>query len=305
MMVNTSTVRDKYFGKYRGKVVNNIDPLFMGRLLVEVVLTDTVVSTWAMPCVPYAGPEVGFYAMPPLDGNIWVEFEGGDPNFPIWVGCFWDEGEIPPVVYEDIEDTSLIKVLQTDFNTFMFNDMPEEGGMALMSYSLCVPDPCTMVFDDAGIQIAIPESSITMTVDTITVTSGDIAVTATEAIQTTAGTDIAETAGGAIEITAGDDLAATAGAAIEVTASADIAVEAGAAIEVMAAGDTSVNAGGAVEITAGGAIAADAGGACEITSSDVAITSVATEITSAAIAMTGAVEVTGDLLIDGLQPVVV
>ena len=77
------------FGKYRGKVEDDIDPLGMGRLRVSVpALAGGGHSSWALPCVPYAGRDVGFYALPPIGANVWVEFEGGDLNYPIWSGCF-------------------------------------------------------------------------------------------------------------------------------------------------------------------------------------------------------------------------
>jgi uncharacterized protein involved in type VI secretion and phage assembly len=117
----------KFFGKYRGKVVNNVDPLQLGRVQVSVpaVLGDGSMS-WAMPCVPYAGPGVGFFAIPPVDANVWVEFEGGDPDYPIWSGCFWGVGEVPalPAVAET-------KVLKTDVGTITLNDLPGVGGITI------------------------------------------------------------------------------------------------------------------------------------------------------------------------------
>jgi len=85
----------RFFGKYRGTVEDNNDPTGRGRLSVRVpaVFGDTPV--WALPCVPYAGDGVGFYAIPAVSTPVWVEFEAGDPSFPIWVGCFWKDGEIP------------------------------------------------------------------------------------------------------------------------------------------------------------------------------------------------------------------
>ena len=50
---------------------------------------------WALPCVPFAGPGVGFLALPPVEANVWVEFEAGDPDYPIWSGCFWGPGQLP------------------------------------------------------------------------------------------------------------------------------------------------------------------------------------------------------------------
>jgi len=84
-----------YFGKYRGVVVNNNDPLTQGRVEVRVPAVLGETTLWALPCTPYAGPQIGFFALPPVDANVWVEFEGGDLNHPIWAGCFWDPGELP------------------------------------------------------------------------------------------------------------------------------------------------------------------------------------------------------------------
>ncbi|HYW08817.1 MAG TPA: phage baseplate assembly protein V [Longimicrobium sp.] len=86
----------QFWGKYRGKVVNNVDPENRGRVQVSVpaVLGANVLS-WAMPCVPMAGMQAGVYAIPPVLANVWVEFEGGHPDRPIWTGCFWGIGEVP------------------------------------------------------------------------------------------------------------------------------------------------------------------------------------------------------------------
>ena len=117
----------KFFGKYRGKVENNVDPMQLGRIQISVpaVLVDGRMS-WAMPCVPYAGSGVGFFAIPPVGANIWVEFEGGDPDYPIWSGCFWGVGEVPalPAIAE-------MKVLKTDMGTITLNDLPGAGGITI------------------------------------------------------------------------------------------------------------------------------------------------------------------------------
>lgn len=86
----------KFFGKYRGKVEDNQDPLGLGRVQVSVpaVLGDGTLA-WALPCVPYAGPGVGLFLVPPVGAKAWVEFEAGDTNFPICAGYFWSDGEVP------------------------------------------------------------------------------------------------------------------------------------------------------------------------------------------------------------------
>ena len=88
----------QFFGKYRGKVSNNEDPLRLGRVEVVVPAVLGNVPRWALPCVPYAGPDRGLVALPNTEANVWVEFEAGDPDYPIWAGCFWGEGELPAAV---------------------------------------------------------------------------------------------------------------------------------------------------------------------------------------------------------------
>jgi type VI secretion system (T6SS) baseplate-like injector VgrG/ATPase family protein associated with various cellular activities (AAA) len=92
------------YGKFRGTVLSNDDPQRMGRL--QALVPDVWGSTpgpWAMPCVPMAGPNVGVFAVPPVGAGIWVEFERADPNFPVWVGCFWaSAAEMPPATVGSI-----------------------------------------------------------------------------------------------------------------------------------------------------------------------------------------------------------
>jgi type VI secretion system (T6SS) baseplate-like injector VgrG len=95
-------VERRFYGKYRGFVVNNMDPKRLGRLTLRVpsVLGRDVVTGWAMPCVPFGGQKnQGFLCIPDVGAGVWVEFEEGDLEFPIWVGTFWGEpggnSEIP------------------------------------------------------------------------------------------------------------------------------------------------------------------------------------------------------------------
>jgi uncharacterized protein involved in type VI secretion and phage assembly len=87
-------VTARHYGKYRGRVVDNADPTSRGRLQVVIPALLAGQAVWAMPCAPYAGPQVGFFALPPVDAGVWVEFEGGDLDLPIWSGCFWADGQI-------------------------------------------------------------------------------------------------------------------------------------------------------------------------------------------------------------------
>jgi hypothetical protein len=118
----------QYYGKYRGKVENNIDPQLMGRVQVScpAVLGSGTMS-WAMPSAPYAGPGLGFFAIPPKGANVWVEFEGGNTDFPIWSGCFWALGDLTPDVA-----IPQIKTFKTDTTTLTLSDLPGPlGGITI------------------------------------------------------------------------------------------------------------------------------------------------------------------------------
>jgi uncharacterized protein involved in type VI secretion and phage assembly len=101
--------RSRLFGKYRGLVQSNSDDQSRGRLQVIVPQIGKSVLMWALPCVPYAGPQVGLFALPPVGAMVWIEFEAGNVSFPIWTGCLWGQNDIDP---NDAKPT--IKFLKTD-----------------------------------------------------------------------------------------------------------------------------------------------------------------------------------------------
>lgn len=89
-------LRTRFYGLYRGIVTDNDDAAKLGRIKARIpaVLGD-VESGWCMPCVPYAGDHVGIAFLPEVGSGVWIEFEGGDVSYPVWVGCYWRNGELP------------------------------------------------------------------------------------------------------------------------------------------------------------------------------------------------------------------
>lgn len=150
----------RFYGKYRGKVASNIDPLMRGRIQVSVpsILGEGRLS-WAMPCVPYAGKGVGFYAMPKPNSNIWVEFEAGDPDYPIWTGCFWGKGELP--LPPPASPTT--KMFKTDTMTLTLDDAPGVGGLTVEINPPAVQVPIKLVLDSQGIAITCNPAALKLT----------------------------------------------------------------------------------------------------------------------------------------------
>jgi uncharacterized protein involved in type VI secretion and phage assembly len=136
----------QYFGKYRGVVVDNADPDGLGRLRARVpdILGDEACG-WALPCVPYAGPGVGLFCLPPVDALVWIEFENGEPDYPIWTGCFWaTRDELP----EDASGGPDVRLLRTATATIKVD---EAGGSTVL-----------VISTDAGPSITVDGAEITI-----------------------------------------------------------------------------------------------------------------------------------------------
>jgi hypothetical protein len=163
----------QFFGKYRGTVENNLDPQQQGRVQVSVpaVLGQGSLS-WAMPCAPYAGSGVGLFTVPPRGANVWVEFEGGDPDYPIWSGCFWGTGEVPASPALDF-----VKILKTDALTLKLDDTPGAGGLTIEVGPPAVTPPMSLVINSGGIEISSGGASIKLTALSVSINNGALEVT--------------------------------------------------------------------------------------------------------------------------------
>jgi uncharacterized protein involved in type VI secretion and phage assembly len=167
---------EKFYGKYRGLVLNNVDPMQKARLLVQVPdVLGLSTSSWAMPCVPLAGLQMGIFVVPVIGAGVWVEFEGGNPDYPIWTGGFWGSAaEVPPLALAGLPASPNIVLQTTGQNTIVVSDLPgPTGGIMLKSTT-----GATLIVNDTGIYIQNGKgASLIMTGPTVTINNGALVIT--------------------------------------------------------------------------------------------------------------------------------
>jgi uncharacterized protein involved in type VI secretion and phage assembly len=152
-MTNEDGVK-RFYGKYRGTVIQNIDPEQRGRLQVTVTDPLTLIpSTWAEACVPLAGPTgppMGSFFLPPIGAGVWIEFEHGDVNKPIWVGCrFGTAPDVPPISKLAPPFSPAIVLQTAGQHAIAISDLPgPTGGIMLKSAT-----GAAIIVNDTGIYI--------------------------------------------------------------------------------------------------------------------------------------------------------
>lgn len=160
-----------FFGKYRGRVVANDDPLGRGRVKVSVpALLGSDDFGWAEACVPYAGDGVGLFTIPPVGANVWVEFEAGDPDRPILAGCFWADGQAPGT------GKPATKVLKTDGITLTLED-GSDGGLTIEVGSPAVSTSMKIACTADGIELSIGSSKVLLSSSSVSINDGALEVT--------------------------------------------------------------------------------------------------------------------------------
>lgn len=169
----------KLYGKFAATVLQNIDPEQRGRLMLSIPdALAFIPSTWAEPCIPLAGATglpMGTYFVPPIGAGVWVEFERGDVNRPIWVGCrFGSTADVPPLALAGLPTSPSI-VLQTGGqHTLMISDLPGPAG----GFLLKIASGASISISDTGIIIQNGQgASISMVGPTVTINNGALAVT--------------------------------------------------------------------------------------------------------------------------------
>jgi uncharacterized protein involved in type VI secretion and phage assembly len=173
--VSETPTQQRFYGKYRGTVVNNVDPLQIGRIQAIVPDVSGVSPTsWAMPCVPVAGINTGVFTVPQLGSGVWMEFEHGDPDRPIWVGGYWGTAAEVPVLARTVPPAVNGLTIQTTLkNGIVVSDVPGPTGGILIQTAT----GATLSVSDVGIVISNGKGAvINMLGPTVDINAGALTV---------------------------------------------------------------------------------------------------------------------------------
>jgi uncharacterized protein involved in type VI secretion and phage assembly len=156
-------LRTRFYGKYRG-IVSDVDASTMRiKAKVPSVLGETTTG-WCMPCVPYAGPDVGIAFLPETGSGVWIEFEGGDVSYPIWTGGYWREGEVPADAADHVK-----VIITTQKQKIEFDD--DESSITLSDNN-----GNTVTLDSSGITLTNSQSTVVVNSTSVSVNSGALEV---------------------------------------------------------------------------------------------------------------------------------
>jgi uncharacterized protein involved in type VI secretion and phage assembly len=156
-------------------VINNVDPLQTGRIQAMVPdLAGFIPGTWAMPCVPVAGINTGFFTVPMIGAGVWIEFERGDPDYPIWVGGYWGSAAEVPVMAHTVPPGVNGITLQTTLkNGIVISDVPgPTGGILIQTTTgamISVSDVGIIISNGKGAIINMTGPSVDVNLGALTV----------------------------------------------------------------------------------------------------------------------------------------
>ena len=178
-------IENRYYGKYRGFVSDNQDPDNLGRLRATVPgLLASETTGWALPCVPYGGnAEQGLFAIPDVGSGVWIEFEGGDLSYPIWVGTWWSSGEVPESATPDkkvLKTKSGNKIVLDDTSgseLITISDASGSNVVTLDSNAIEITrETNTVKIDGSAIELSRGGKSVKITDTSVTVNGSSLEV---------------------------------------------------------------------------------------------------------------------------------
>jgi uncharacterized protein involved in type VI secretion and phage assembly len=160
-----------FYGKFRGVVTDNEDPSHIARIRASVPdVYGTNESGWAMPCAPFGASGSGFFALPAKGAGVWIEFEQGDPDYPIWSGCWWGAAnELPPTLMPTPAEH--VKIVTAGGASVTLSDTPGRGGITLET-----AEGAKLAMTPDGIEITNGQATIKLSGPSVSVNNGALEV---------------------------------------------------------------------------------------------------------------------------------
>jgi uncharacterized protein involved in type VI secretion and phage assembly len=136
----------------RGVVTDHNDPKGLGRVKVRFDWQKNETSPWLRVLTPYAGAGKGFFLVPELNEEVWVEFEGANPELPYVAGALYNGASAP----EWSDEENNIKLVKTrSGHTIRLDD---SSGKEQITIADKVGNKITFDTWDKSISIKSPES---------------------------------------------------------------------------------------------------------------------------------------------------
>lgn len=156
-----------FWGKYRGTVTNADDPERRGRVRARVPdVLGAQESGWAMPCVPVGGSQTGFFGVPAVGAGVWIEFEHGDPDYPVWVGSWrGSTADFPTDLTATPQPQKNLMLVTEGGHQLLLDDTPGTGGITLKAsggQKITLKSTGVEITDGTGAKITLGPSGITL-----------------------------------------------------------------------------------------------------------------------------------------------
>jgi uncharacterized protein involved in type VI secretion and phage assembly len=162
----------RFLGIYSGRVRNNVDPLNMARIQVSVAdVSGDALLSWALPCLPVIGRNMGMFTVPPVGAAVWVQFANGDADYPIWMGGFYSNGEAPALSRKVPPGIDGITLQTAGNNGLVISDTPG-GGILIQTAG-----GAKIEVTDAGITISTGQGAeLTLRGPTVDINNGALTI---------------------------------------------------------------------------------------------------------------------------------
>jgi len=163
-------VATSFFGKYRGVVTNIDDPNNQCR--IKARLEDPLQGQetgWALPVAPFAGDGHGMVMLPKVGSGVWIEFEAGQLQNPIWSGGWWASGQRP-----DPQGEQVRVIVSEHGHKLILDDAQDE--LRLVHGSSTEASPLEIKLTGSDIVLSCGLCEIKISADNISLNNGQIKI---------------------------------------------------------------------------------------------------------------------------------